>query len=205
MDIIRGDDMSFTRILSSDTKNKGVIGLPDTPGLSTENMQKKFDELALDVIIPKLNGLMSELEASAAAASLGASVPDGIDAEKNIQSILAAIAVLASEASKVAGEAKQIAASAQTQIEVAVNASNAALVSANQAVNIAQSIAYMVDPVTGQLLPIDQVINNMYDAIRPAPLTAGEYDALGLTAAEFDAFQITARNYDMYGKNILTN
>ena len=197
--------MSFARILSSDTKNKGVIGLPDTPGLSTEDMQKKFDEIALDVIIPKLNALMGELEAAAAAASLGASVPDGITAEKNIQSILAAIAVLASETSKVAGEAKQIASSAQSQIEIAVNASNAALVSANQAVNIAQSIAYMVDPVTGQLLPIDQVINNMYDAIRPAPLTAGEYDALGLTAAEFDAFQITARNYDMYAKNILTN
>lgn len=197
--------MSFTRILSSDTKNKGVIGLPDTPGLSTEDMQKKFDEIALDVIIPKLNALIGELESAAAAASLGASVPDGITAEENIQSILAAIAVLASEASKVAGEAKQIASSAQSQIEVAVNASNAALVSANQAVNIAQSIAYMVDPVTGQLLPIDQVINNMYDAIRPAPLTAGEYDALGLTAAEFDAFQITARNYDMYAKNILTN
>lgn len=197
--------MSFTRILSSDTKNKGVIGLPDTPGLSTEDMQKKFDEIALYVIIPKLNALMGELESAAAAASLGASVPDGITAEENIQSILAAIAVLASEASKVAGEAKQIASSAQSQIEVAVNASNAALVSANQAVNIAQSIAYMVDPVTGQLLPIDQVINNMYDAIRPAPLTAGEYDALGLTAAEFDAFQITARNYDMYAKNILMN
>ena len=197
--------MSFTRILSSDTKNKGVIGLPDTPGLSTEDMQKKFDEIALDVIIPKLNVLIGELESAAAAVSLGASVPDGITAEENIQSILAAIAVLASEASKVAGEAKQIASSAQSQIEVAVNASNAALVSANQAVNIAQSIAYMVDPVTGQLLPIDQVINNMYDAIRPAPLTAGEYDALGLTAAEFDAFQITARNYDMYAKNILTN
>ena len=205
MDIIRGDDMGFTRIESSDTKDKGVIGLPDTPGLSTTDMQKKFDELALDVIIPKLNALMGELEAAAAAASLGASVPAGITADKNIQSILAAIAVLASEASKVAGEAKQIASSAQSQIEVAVNASNAALVSANQAVNIAQSIAYMVDPVTGQLLPIDQVINNMYDAIRPAPLTAGEYDALGLTAAEFDAFQITARNYDMYAKNILTN
>ena len=197
--------MSFTRILSSDTKNKGVIGLPDTPGLSTEDMQKKFDEIALDVIIPKLNALIGELESATAAASLGASVPDGITAEENIQSILAAIAVLASEASKVAGEAKQIASSAQSQIEVAVNASNAALVSANQAVNIAQSIAYMVDPVTGQLLPIDQVINNMYDAIRPAPLTAGEYDALGLTAAEFDAFQITARNYDMYAKNILMN
>ena len=197
--------MGFTRITSNDTKNKGVIGLADTPGLSTEEMQKKFDELALDVIIPKLNALMTELEVAAAATSLGASVPAGITAEKNIQSILAAIAVLATEASKVAGEAKQVASSAQNQIEAAVNAANAALSTANQAVGIVQNIAYMVDPVTGQLLPVDQVINNLYDAIRPAPLTAGEYDDLALTAAEFDAFQITARNYDMYGKNILTN
>lgn len=197
--------MGFTRITSSDTKNKGVIGLADTPGLSTEEMQKKFDELALDIIIPKLNALMTELEAAAAAASLGASVPAGITADKNIQSILAAIAVLASEASKVAGEAKQIASSAQSQIEVAVNASNAALITANQAVDIAYSISYMVDPVTGQLLPINQVINSLYDAIRPAPLTAGEYDLLALTAEKFDATQITARNYDMYAKNILTS
>ena len=197
--------MGFTRIESNDTKDKGVIGLPDTPGLSTADMQKKFDELALEVIIPKLNALMSELEDAAAAASLGATVPDGITAEKNIQSILAAIAVLASEASKVAGEAKQIASEAQSQIADAVNASNAALITANQAVDIAYSISYMVDPVTGQLLPIDQVINSLYDAIRPAPLTAGEYDLLALTAEKFDATQITARNYDMYAKNILTS
>lgn len=197
--------MGFTRITSSDTKNKGVIGLADTPGLSTEEMQKKFDELALNVIIPKLNALMTELEAAAAAASLGASVPTGITADKNIQSILTAIAALASEASKMSSEAKQIASEAQSQIVNAINVSNAALITANQAVDIAHSISYMVDPVTGQLLPIDQVINSLYDAIRPAPLTAGEYDLLALTAEKFDATQITARNYDMYAKNILTH
>ena len=44
--------MAFTRITTADTTGKGVVGLPDTPGLDTAEMQQKFDELALDVIIP---------------------------------------------------------------------------------------------------------------------------------------------------------
>ena len=56
--------MSFTKITSADTTNKGVVGLPDEPGLSCTEMQEKFDELALDVIIPKFNGLVDELDAA---------------------------------------------------------------------------------------------------------------------------------------------
>lgn len=54
--------MSYTKILPSDLVNKGVIGLPDTPGLDTTQMQQKFDEIALDVIIPHYNDLIDELE-----------------------------------------------------------------------------------------------------------------------------------------------
>ena len=54
--------MSFTKITSEDTQNKGVVGLPDTPGLSTGELQAKFDELATDVIIPKFNNLVDELD-----------------------------------------------------------------------------------------------------------------------------------------------
>lgn len=50
------------KILPSDLVNKGVIGLPDTPGLDTTQMQQKFDEIALDVIIPHYNDLIDELE-----------------------------------------------------------------------------------------------------------------------------------------------
>lgn len=54
--------MAFTKITSEDTANKGVVGLADTPNLSTQEMQKKFDELATDVIIPKFNTLSDELD-----------------------------------------------------------------------------------------------------------------------------------------------
>lgn len=64
--------MSFTKITEADTTNKGVVGLPDTPSLSTMEMQQKFDELATDVIIPKFNNLVDEL--------------DGVDIEKRIKS-----------------------------------------------------------------------------------------------------------------------
>lgn len=69
--------MALTKITQEDTNNKGVIGLPDTPNLTTQAMQEKFDELALDVIVPKHNGLIDELEAETAAASLGAVDPLG--------------------------------------------------------------------------------------------------------------------------------
>lgn len=196
--------MGFTRITSSDTANKGVVGLPDTPGLTTADMQKKFDEISLDVIIPKLNALMNELESEVAASYIGATVPSGISAEKNVQSILEKIATVAASASKAADEAISAARGAEEKIFSAVNAANSAVATANQAVNVAYGIMNMVDPVTGHTLPINQVIYNLYNAMRPAPLTAGEYDALGLTAAEYDAYGITAYNYDMYAKNILT-
>ena len=55
--------MAFTKITSADLANKGVVGLPDTPGLSTSEMQEKFDEIATDVIVPKFNNLCDELDA----------------------------------------------------------------------------------------------------------------------------------------------
>ena len=64
--------MAFTKITQADVNDKGVIGLPDTPNLSTQAMQEKFDELALDVLMPKHNDLIDELEAGTAAASIGA-------------------------------------------------------------------------------------------------------------------------------------
>lgn len=64
--------MPFTKITETDLQNKGVIGLPDTPGLSTTEMQEKFDEIALDVLAPKHNGLIDELALSSAAANIGA-------------------------------------------------------------------------------------------------------------------------------------
>jgi len=49
------------KITSEDLENKGNIGMPDTPDLSTAEMQAKLDELSLDVIIPKYNDLVDDL------------------------------------------------------------------------------------------------------------------------------------------------
>lgn len=54
--------MSLTKITQADLTNKGVVGLADTPNLSTVEMQEKFDEIALDVIVPKFNELSGELD-----------------------------------------------------------------------------------------------------------------------------------------------
>ena len=63
--------MSFSKITESDYKDKGVVGLPDVPGLTTGEMQRKFDELAKDVAIPAVNKLVEELEAESAADDIG--------------------------------------------------------------------------------------------------------------------------------------
>lgn len=54
--------MGFTKITESDLNGKGNIGKPDTPGVSTEEMQRILDELPREVIIPKFNALIDELE-----------------------------------------------------------------------------------------------------------------------------------------------
>lgn len=64
--------MAFTKITQEDIADKGVVGLADTPNLSTQAMQEKFDELALDVLMPKHNSLIDELEAKEAAGNIGA-------------------------------------------------------------------------------------------------------------------------------------
>lgn len=181
--------MSFTKITSNDTTGKGVTGLPDTPGLETLAMQKKFDELSIEVIIPKLNALVAELEAETAAASVGAKVPKGIEAVSNVQSILERIAIIAADAIEKATSAKNTADNAASQI--------------SEAVAVVNQVAYMIDPVTGQLVPISQIINNIYDTMRPAPLTADAYAALNLTADEYAEYQISAYDYAMFGANIL--
>lgn len=64
--------MAFTKITDEDLKNKGVIGLPDTPGLSTSEMQAKFEQTAREVIVPKFNQLVDDLSNPSAASQIGA-------------------------------------------------------------------------------------------------------------------------------------
>ena len=80
--------MSFTKIDVTDLTGIGVIGLPDTPGLSTAAMQNKFEETARSVIIPKHNDLIDELEDSPSAGSLGANPVTGRPSAPNIQAVM---------------------------------------------------------------------------------------------------------------------
>lgn len=52
-----GDFQDTYKITSADRVNKGVTGLPDTPGLSTGDMQARFDSLG-NLAIDKFNALV---------------------------------------------------------------------------------------------------------------------------------------------------
>lgn len=54
--------MAYNKITAEDTAGKGNVGMPDVPGLSTLEMQKKLDELSSDVIIPHFNELIDEVD-----------------------------------------------------------------------------------------------------------------------------------------------
>ena len=58
--------MAYTdnKITTADLNDKGIMGLPKVPGLSTAEMQHKFDEIAKDVIVPKFNELCETLDAN---------------------------------------------------------------------------------------------------------------------------------------------
>lgn len=62
----------------------------------------------------------------------------------------------------------------------------------------------VINPLTGNVQPIQQVLNYMADLLRADSLTAQEYDAAELTAAAYDALQLTAYTYDNYGKNYIS-
>ena len=59
------------------------------------------------------------------------------------------------------------------------------------------------DPTTGQVSPLQTVINNLFDSGRDEALTATEYDALELTATAYDGYELTANEYDLSGKTLL--
>ena len=60
--------MSFSdnKITAEMLNGKGVVGMPNTPDLPASEMQRKFDELALEVIVPAYNELCDALEEGSA-------------------------------------------------------------------------------------------------------------------------------------------
>lgn len=82
--------MAFEKISDTDLVNKGVTGLPDVPGLSTSEMQAKFDELSKEVVIPKINDIIDGLNGDEVSKS--SKVENPITKEKDIiQNVVNAI------------------------------------------------------------------------------------------------------------------
>lgn len=82
--------MAFKKITDEDKAGKGNVGQPDTPGLTTAKMQEVMDSLP-NLAIDKFNELIDALNDGTAAVNMGATVPDGITAQPNVQSILNAM------------------------------------------------------------------------------------------------------------------
>ena len=70
--------MGFTKFnVNADFNGKGAMSLPDQPTISASALKAKFDEPSRDVIAPKVNTIVGELEATTSAANLGATAPAG--------------------------------------------------------------------------------------------------------------------------------
>lgn len=69
--------MSFTRITNAELNQRGATTLPNQPTISASALKQEFDAPAKEVVAPKVNNLMDELEAVTGAASLGAVAPTG--------------------------------------------------------------------------------------------------------------------------------
>lgn len=82
--------MVFKKITDADVKGKGNVGRPDTPGVSTAEMQRIMDEIPREVIIPAFNALIDALADKTAAATLGITAPAGI-AGSTVQEVVNAL------------------------------------------------------------------------------------------------------------------
>lgn len=64
--------MAFTKITNADLASRGATTLPNQPEISAQALKEEFDAPAKEVVAPKVNNLIDELEAPTAAASVGA-------------------------------------------------------------------------------------------------------------------------------------
>lgn len=91
--------MAFLKITEADLKGKGNIGKPDTPGVTTAEMQRILDEIPREVIVPAFNAMVDALIGGTAAGNIGATFPTELPGSEagTIQNILNALAKQASE------------------------------------------------------------------------------------------------------------
>ena len=111
----------FQKIKAEDLSGKGVIGLSDTPELSTAEMQEKFEETSRSVVIPALNALIDALAAADAAGQIGADQADL--SGKTVQAQIGELLALIKERVK-SGDIKAIRVNSDNQLEVSGDGEN---------------------------------------------------------------------------------
>lgn len=183
------------KITETDLNGRGVLGQPDAPGLTAGEMQRKVEEIAREVIIPIFNEDMTAYETDKAATDL---------AIEEIRRISSAADTKAGNALASLDEAKREAGLASQKAQSAADKAAAAEQTAQTAYALADSLAILYDPASGQRLPVQQVINNLYNLVKTAPITVGEFAALQMAVGTFDAKRITVAEFNTRAKQVLT-
>ena len=69
--------MAFKKITSSELSSRGATTLPDQPTISAAALKEEFDAPAKEIVAPKFNTLIDDLESSTAASNIGVTAPAG--------------------------------------------------------------------------------------------------------------------------------
>jgi len=85
------------KITAEDLSGKGVIGLADTPGLSANELQRRFEETAREIIIPAYNELVEELQGEGGANAIGLTPPETFPTADTVQKAVDQMAVTIKE------------------------------------------------------------------------------------------------------------
>jgi len=81
--------MAFeSRITNTELNSRGATTLANQPKISATALKQEFDAPAKEIIAPKYNALIDELEATTAAESLGIVAPEGRGTSENIQGVV---------------------------------------------------------------------------------------------------------------------
>ena len=91
--------MSFVKISSADLNSRGATTLPNQPKISASALKQEFDAPAKEVVAPKFNRLIDDLEATTAAADIGAVAPTGTTGA-TVQAVLNSVASAAGTAAE---------------------------------------------------------------------------------------------------------
>lgn len=198
--------MPVSEITASDLNGKGVVGQPDTPGLSALDMQNKVEEIPRAVIIPRLNILIkshntveNEAQQAIGTANRAQAIAEGSDikAQQAISTAQAA-QLLAQQSTSTANSAKSIAEGIDNKAQQALNTAVRADRNAAHALDLALQVGDLIDPTTGTINPLQVLINNLYYALSGGnEATFGDWDAADWTCALFDSKDFTWQVFDL--------